>query len=305
MDFVTSSRIDTSFFDRPVEIVAKDILGNYLYLNDVGGMFTETEAYHPRDTASHSFHGLNDKNAAMFGKPGTVYVYVYRGMWHHLNIVCGEPGSAILLRSLRPSADCIDQIVRNRRRWCKGNLGPAIRLCSGPGKLGSALATDREVHNFGSIDGPPFALFRGLDKLPIVRTTRINVPKNPNAELRWYIKECSSVSLTANSPILDGFGTQLEACCWHGLRKARYSTASICDMVDPQHDNLPFGKRLGKRFPSRFVALVIAKTCGDRGAVGNIRIEVARRPVGPMKPPIFPARCGHSLNSQLAADGID
>jgi DNA-3-methyladenine glycosylase len=197
-------RITSAFFDRPVDIVAKDILGSYIYLNGVGGMLCETEAYHPRDPASHSFRGINDKNAAMFGKPGTVYVYIYRGMWHHLNIVCQEPGSAILIRALRPEADSLEQIVKNRRIWCKGSLVAVADYCSGPGILGSALALRREVNNFASIDGPAFALFRGTEKLPIVRGTRINVPKNPDAELRWAIRDCPSVSVAFERPIEDG-----------------------------------------------------------------------------------------------------
>jgi DNA-3-methyladenine glycosylase len=198
-------RITSNFFDRPVDVVAKDILGSYIYLNGVGGMLCETEAYHPRDPASHSFRGINDKSAAMFDKPGTVYVYIYRGMWHHLNIVCQEPGSAILVRALRPDEDGLEQIVKNRRLWCKGSLGLVAKYCSGPGILGSALALRREVNNFASIDGPEFTLFRGTEKLPIIRGSRINVPKNPGAELRWAIRDCPSVSRAFEKQIQDGF----------------------------------------------------------------------------------------------------
>lgn len=118
--------LSKNFFERPVLVVAEDLLGKYLVrkidkksptlrglpkamrekLSSKGGgffMITEVEAYDgSQDKASHARFGLTKRNAPMFEQGGRWYVYFTYGMHWLLNIVTGVEGkpSAILIRGV-------------------------------------------------------------------------------------------------------------------------------------------------------------------------------------------------------------
>lgn len=124
------------FYMRDVDLVARDLIGTTLQIDGVGGVIVETESYDMADPASHSFAGRTPRNAAMFGPVGHAYVYRIYGLHHCLNIVCGEPGSAVLIRAIEPLYGI--ERIRARR-------GLAMRerdLCAGPGRLCEALEID-------------------------------------------------------------------------------------------------------------------------------------------------------------------
>lgn len=116
-------------FDQEITALARDLIGARLLVRGVGGTVVETEAYARDDPASHSFRGMTARNAAMFGPPGTVYVYLSYGCHLCLNVV-GRLGEAVLIRSIRPE-DGIAEMQARRER-----LEP---LVSGPGRVGRAL----------------------------------------------------------------------------------------------------------------------------------------------------------------------
>lgn len=110
--------------------------------NRVAGAIVETEAYLGiDDPASHAWRGRRHAgNAAIYGPPGSWYVYRSYGIHWCANLVTGPAaqGAAVLLRGIVVTEG--DRVARERR-------GPAGRrgLGDGPGKLCQALAIDRSL----------------------------------------------------------------------------------------------------------------------------------------------------------------
>jgi len=140
-----AATLPVTFFERPADVVARELVGTALRSTLGGGttagLIVETEAYLGRDDPAS--HGYQDRrhaqNEALFGPPGTWYVYLSYGVHWCANLVCGPAGhaSAVLLRALEPILGL--ETMRERRG------GVADRqLCSGPGKLCQALAITRD-----------------------------------------------------------------------------------------------------------------------------------------------------------------
>lgn len=157
-----------AFFDRDPVTVARDLIGAAFLLAGVGGIVVETEAYALDDPASHSFRGRTRRNAAMFGDPGTAYVYRSYGLHWCLNAVC-RPGSAVLLRAIEPTAG-LDLMMARR-----GVTVPRL-LASGPGRLAQALAVDAS-HDGRSLLDPPFQLRHASSAATIVSGPRIGISR--------------------------------------------------------------------------------------------------------------------------------
>ena len=160
--------LQQDFFDRPVLEVARALIGVTLLVDGVGGVLVEVEAYDHTDPASHSFRGPTPRNAAMFGPPGHAYVYKIYGIHWCLNFVC-QPGSAVLVRALEPTAGLA--LMQDRR----GGMAPR-QLCSGPGKLCQALAVDRG-HDGLPLDAAPFALLPPAGPHEVATGPRIGITK--------------------------------------------------------------------------------------------------------------------------------
>jgi DNA-3-methyladenine glycosylase len=124
---LTPQLLAPSFFDRPADQVARDLLGKAL-VRRIGRTrqaltVTETEAYlGPHDLACHAARGRTARTEIMFGGPGTLYVYFVYGIHWMLNIVTGPVGypAAVLIRSA-------------------GEL-------TGPGKLTKALSITQDLN---------------------------------------------------------------------------------------------------------------------------------------------------------------
>ena len=189
-----AAALHREFFARPAPVVARELIGAMLLVDGVGGAIVETEAYDRGDPASHSFRGPTARNRAMFGPVGHAYVYRSYGIHWCLNLVCGaEPGSAVLIRAIEPTA-CVEMM--QERRGVRG----AASLCSGPGRLCQALGIT------GALDGravsePPFTLL--LDPgarvaCHVVAGTRVGITKG--ADTPWRFARAGSHYVSRKLP---------------------------------------------------------------------------------------------------------
>ena len=184
-----AATLPVAFFQRPAETVAAELLGTVL-VSSIGGEVTEalsveTEAYLGYDDpASHGFrHRRNARNAALFGPPGTWYVYLSYGMHWCANLVCQRAGlaSAVLLRALEPVEGL--EVMRRRR-----GAVPDRELCSGPGKLCQALGIDRELDGARMSRSTVLVRPPKQGELPrVAATPRIGITKAVDWPLRFHV----------------------------------------------------------------------------------------------------------------------
>jgi DNA-3-methyladenine glycosylase len=191
-----AATLPVSFFDRPADVVARDLLGA-LVVSRAGGVRTsarivETEAYLGyRDPASHGYlHRRNERNAALFGPPGSWYVYLSYGIHWCANLVCEAEGtaSAVLLRALEP----VEGIAIMRQR--RGRVDDR-QLCSGPGKLCQALGITRELDG-RMMPGSEVLVRPAAVSLPVevAVTPRIGITKAADWPLRFLVRGNPHVS---------------------------------------------------------------------------------------------------------------
>ena len=83
----TSQHLPQSFFVRPAEQVAPDLIGCLLVKRQpsgelLWGVLVETEAYCQSEPACHGYRRRTPSNETLFGEPGRFYVYVSYGIHH-------------------------------------------------------------------------------------------------------------------------------------------------------------------------------------------------------------------------------
>lgn len=201
-------RLPRAFFARDARLVAEELLGMSLVRvlpggSRLRGTIVETEAYLPDDRASHSFRGRTARNAPMFMRPGTAYVYLIYGMHTCFNISTGTAslGAAVLIRALAPVEGLA--IMQNLRSLKDLR---SSELCRGPGNLCKAMAIGRELsgydmHQRGSVIF--VARGHGLPAQDIGASPRIGVRGDEaaiSAPWRYYIMGEPSVSGRRQSP---------------------------------------------------------------------------------------------------------
>lgn len=201
------------FLENPSDVAAPLLLGctltRTLTLNGekhkLVARIVETEAYDQDDPASHAFGGPSDRNAAMFGPAGHLYVYVSYGMHHCCNVVCGPEGfgSGCLVRAVEPLEGV--EVMRELREAGRAGKAQAGRvrkhplklrdLTNGPGKVCAALGIDKTLYGHDLTAEPLVLDFAPL--LPgetIGRSPRVGISKNADAPKRFFIEGNEFVS---------------------------------------------------------------------------------------------------------------
>lgn len=223
------------FLENPSNVAAPLLLGctltRTITLNGekhkLVARIVETEAYDQDDPASHAFGGPSERNAAMFGPAGHLYVYVSYGMHHCCNVVCGPEGfgSGCLVRAVEPleSVEVMRELREAGRagkakagreaasagRDCEAQAGHEAEqagrvrkhplklrdLTNGPGKVCTALGIDKALYGHDLTVEPLV-----LDYAPLLpgetigRSPRVGISKNADAPKRFFIEGNAFVS---------------------------------------------------------------------------------------------------------------
>jgi DNA-3-methyladenine glycosylase len=185
---LASSNLLCSYFARPAELVAPDLIGCRLVKRQddgslLWGVIVETEAYSQDEPACHGYRRRRPQNETLFGPPGRFYVYVSYGIHHCVNV------------------------VTDRSNWANGVLlraaalpGELERVAAGPGLLARRFGLTRSDDSqpvTGEHDvwlAPRPASF---DSPELVTTTRIGISQGQDLPLRWYLRLSRSVSRRA------------------------------------------------------------------------------------------------------------
>ena len=191
-----------AFYQRETEIVAREMLGTVLECETedglASGIIVETEAYlGEHDLACHAAAGRTARTEALYGPPGTSYVYFIYGMSWCFNAVTREVDlpSAVLVRALEPLAGLA--LMHKRRPRIKNE----VDLTNGPGKLCTALGIDGSL-SAKNLQRKPLRIREGEpvpdDKVEI--TARIGITKCADWPLRWTVRGNRFVSRGKLSP---------------------------------------------------------------------------------------------------------
>lgn len=181
--------------------IAKNLLGyTFIHESDEGktaGIIVETEAYLQDDPACHAYRKKSVRNAPMFGKAGTIYVYQIYGMHFCVNISTNQEdiGEAVLIRALEPT-EGLDLMEERRLKHSKLTQMKPKDLCSGPGKLVQAMGINKNMNDWHILDSglkiiPPKIQIADSD---IITTVRIGITQGADLPYRFYIKENKFVS---------------------------------------------------------------------------------------------------------------
>lgn len=193
------------YFARPTLDVARDLLGARLVHRHVSGTqlvgrIVEAEGYTQDDPA---FHGWNlydaetgqvrreGRAAALFGAPGTAYVYLIYGRYWLLNVVT-EPegvGGAVLVRAVEPLAG------RETMQAFRTAARRDVDLTNGPGKLTQAFGIDDRFHGV-PLTEPDLFLADGpsVPDADVATSSRIGISKGVDRPWRFFVDNHPYVS---------------------------------------------------------------------------------------------------------------
>lgn len=167
------AKLKKEFFERPADIVAKDLLGKIIVRktskDTMRAKIVETEAYFDeKDPASRAVH-KGDLRKTMEMEPGTILVYGVHNNWL-VNFVTGVEGnaSAVLIRAIEPLN-------------FKGRV-------SGPGLLTHTLMIGKEFHKKNLSKNNQLWVEDPMQEKPLILSDfRVGVKRDLPRKLRFYI----------------------------------------------------------------------------------------------------------------------
>lgn len=163
-------RLDATFFQQDVLVVAKELIGKVLVRRYEDGreerfIIQETEAYRgEEDTACHASKGRTARTEVMYYQGGVLYVYLIYGMYWLLNIVTGDKDS--------PQAVLIRGVIN----------------VSGPGRVGRCLQLDRSFYGESVLTSQRLWVEENSESMAgnVNETTRIGIDY---ATKEWRLKK--------------------------------------------------------------------------------------------------------------------
>jgi DNA-3-methyladenine glycosylase len=188
-------KLSMEFFQTDVLTLARLLLGTYLvYLNpleDLIVQIVETEAYlgDGTDAASHSHKGIRSANMAMFGPPGSLYIYSIYGLHLCMNIVANRPGDAVLIRAGQVIRG-VEKARENRKKFIQNN-----DLCKGPGNFTAALGIQKAMNGYLLDGNNDLYLAKATKEYnAIVQSPRIGISRAIDLPYRFFLADNPCVS---------------------------------------------------------------------------------------------------------------
>jgi len=204
-----------SFFARPAEVVAPELVGCLLVKRQAGGallwgVIVETEAYSQGEPACHGYRRRSPSNETLFGEPGRFYVYLSYGIHHCVNVVThrADWANGVLLRALAlpgeperiaagPALLARRFGIDRRRDATPATPQEGLWLAPRPESLAAWLS--------GAPNRPLAALLAPKDPSQppapgapaLVQTSRIGISQGQELPWRWYLGASRSVSRRA------------------------------------------------------------------------------------------------------------
>jgi DNA-3-methyladenine glycosylase len=191
--------LEQEFYLQDTLTLAQSLLGKYLLHQSpegvTAGIIVETEAYLADDPACHAYRNKTQRNAAMFGKAGSVYVYQIYGIHYCFNVVSAAEGigEAVLIRALEPIKG-IDIMKLRRFGLDKSNTCALTKLCKGPGNLVKAMGISKSMNGMSLLSNDFYIETCDISDFEIITTTRIGITQGATLPYRFHIKDNKYVS---------------------------------------------------------------------------------------------------------------
>ena len=191
-------KLTHEFFQSDALSLAKSLLGKILVHESqegrTSGVIVETEAYiDPEDKAAHTFSNRRThRTEIVFHDGGYAYVYLVYGMHCCFNVtanIAGKP-ECVLVRALQP-VDGLG-LMKSRRKTSR-----LLNLCSGPGKLCSAMGITRELYGADLCGDELYILENEYPDMRIAASERIGIDYSEEYRKmlwRFYVEENEYVS---------------------------------------------------------------------------------------------------------------